>query len=284
MRGDVYVLPLSFSIHSSCLIEYSDSFTFITRLPTGNENVQILRGRLIDRICEVCRTSGFMPCSQGQPLGPILRQLNPVHSLTPYYVRSFLILYSLLIFPFVPRLKYSCMGPTCCILMYGEEYRLILWVVTLCQVQTVILRVVTLSGTDWSYELSRYVRYRLWSCGLSRCIRYRLILRVVTLSGTDCDLMGCHAMSGTDCDLMGCQAMSGTDCDLTGYHALSGIEWSYRLSRHVRYRLWSYGLSRHVRYRLWSYGLSRHVTYRQWSYGLSRCQVQTVILRVVTPC
>jgi len=148
MRGDVYVLPLSFSIHSSCLIEYSDSFTFITRLPTGNENVQILRGRLIDRICEVCRTSGFMPCSQGQPLGPILRQLNPVHSLTPYYVRSFLILYSLLIFPFVPRLKYSCMGPTCCILMYGEEYRLILWVVTLCQVQTVILRVVTLSGTD----------------------------------------------------------------------------------------------------------------------------------------
>jgi len=80
------------SIHASCLIEYSDNFTLITRLPTGNENVQILLRKLIDRICDVCRTSGFMPWSQGQPLGPILRQLNPVHSLTPYYVRSILIL------------------------------------------------------------------------------------------------------------------------------------------------------------------------------------------------
>jgi len=41
-----------------------------------------------------------------------------------------------------------------------------------------------------------------------------VILRVVTLSGTDCDLTRCHAMLGTYCDILSCAAMSGADCDL----------------------------------------------------------------------
>ena len=60
------------------------------------------------------RSQGSLPCSQGQLLCPILRQLNAVHHLAPYLFKVYFNNMIPCDFSFFVLRHIACIGPICC--------------------------------------------------------------------------------------------------------------------------------------------------------------------------